>query len=204
MEIVPQEYSLPDAKLYREAGDGTDWLVWQPEQRVLVLGAANQAAASLHLEKVWADQIPVFKRPSGGETVILTPNMLVISLRFHSITLDNPKVYFRRINGILIRQLSLVGITGITEKGISDLVIGEQKILGSSIYRRRTMVFYHAVLNISESIEIISKYLKHPAREPDYRLGRSHEEFVTSVGSHYPHVSIVDIKESIVSGLLDF
>lgn len=43
------------------------------------------------------------------------------------------------------------------------------------------MVFYHAVLNIGETPEFIGRYLKHPAREPDYRIGRKHEDFVTSV-----------------------
>jgi lipoate-protein ligase A len=27
----------------------------------------------------------------------------------------------------------------------------------------------------------MSKYIKHPSKEPDYRQGRSHDEFVTSL-----------------------
>ncbi|PLW94333.1 MAG: hypothetical protein C0591_13050, partial [Marinilabiliales bacterium] len=59
--------------------------------------------------------------------------------------------------------------------------IGVKKILGSSIYRKQQTLFYHAVLNISEPVENISLYLKHPKKEPDYRLGRNHEEFFTSL-----------------------
>jgi lipoate-protein ligase A len=61
------------------------------------------------------------------------------------------------------------------------VAIGDKKILGSSIYRRRKILFYHAVLNVSEPIETIERYIKHPTREPDYRNGRKHHEFVTSL-----------------------
>ncbi|MDD4236875.1 MAG: hypothetical protein PHF99_12750, partial [Bacteroidales bacterium] len=37
------------------------------------------------------------------------------------------------------------------------------------------------VLNLSESAEIIAKYLAHPKTEPDYRLGRKHSEFIISL-----------------------
>jgi lipoate-protein ligase A len=89
--------------------------------------------------------------------------------------------YFKLINNAIIEALSGLGIKNIGNKGISDISIGEKKILGSSIYRKQQVLFYHAVLNISEPVENISLYLKHPKKEPDYRLGRDHEEFVTSL-----------------------
>ncbi len=49
------------------------------------------------------------------------------------------------------------------------------------MYLKDNQYFYHAVLNISEDPELFSKYLKHPGKEPDYRKGRTHTEFVTSL-----------------------
>ena len=46
------------------------------------------------------------------------------------------------------------------QKTISDIAIGDKKILGSSMYRKKNTIFYHAVLNVSESITEISKHLK--------------------------------------------
>jgi lipoate-protein ligase A len=123
----------------------------------------------------------MLKRSSGGQTVILTPQTVVISVRLISHRLENPQVYFKQINSLIINTLKNIGIKNLDQKGISDITIGEKKILGSSIYRKKSMVFYHAVLNIAEPISSISRYLKHPTREPDYRAGRSHEEFVTSI-----------------------
>jgi len=37
------------------------------------------------------------------------------------------------------------------------------------------------VLNISEPVDTIESYLSHPKREPDYRQGRNHLDFVTSL-----------------------
>jgi lipoate-protein ligase A len=42
-------------------------------------------------------------------------------------------------------------------------------------------LIYQAVLNVSEDPILFEKYLRHPRREPDYRSGRSHSEFVTSL-----------------------
>jgi lipoate-protein ligase A len=37
------------------------------------------------------------------------------------------------------------------------------------------------VINVSEDVSLIERYLKHPKREPDYRKGRKHSEFVTNL-----------------------
>ncbi len=162
-------------------------MVWQPEETVIVLGQSNQADTAVNTDISEADGVMIFKRPTGGQTVILTPRTIVISVRLLSEKLDNPQVYFKRINKLIIMALANLGVSDLNEKGISDITIGEKKILGSSIYRKRNMVFYHAVLNISETPEFIGRYLKHPSKEPDYRIGRKHEDFVTSIHlSGYP------------------
>lgn len=178
VEVLP--YTLPDAVLYEEEGS-LPAMIWQPHEQLLVLGASNKPEQSLYTDYVIRDQIPVYKRPSGGESVILTPNTLVISIRTQEAHRVHPHAYFKKINAYLIDQLQKVGVKGLHYRGISDIAIGNKKILGSSIYRKKGIVFYHAVLNVAESVEVISRYLKHPTREPDYRKGRDHRSFVTSL-----------------------
>jgi lipoate-protein ligase A len=105
--------------------------------------------------------------------------------------------YFKLINNAIIEALSCLGIEHLGNKGISDISIGKKKILGSSIYRKQQILFYHAVLNISEPVENISLYLKHPKKEPDYRLGRSHDEFVTSLVEEGYHITLADLIDKI-------
>lgn len=196
-KITVKKYDLPDFDIMERQDDFTV-KVWRPDQTCLVLGQSNHPETSLVVEEVLEDQIPVYKRPSGGETVILTPNMLVISVVFRVPTLQNPKPYFVKINSSIISALEKQGVTGLNQKGISDIAIYDKKILGSSIYRTTEKMFYHAVLNISESIDTISKYIAHPAKEPDYRQGRSHKEFVTSLQEAGHELSIERLEELIV------
>jgi lipoate---protein ligase len=174
-------YNLPDQVLIDPDATTGAVMVWQPEETVIVLGQSNHPETAVHMELAEQDGIPIYKRHSGGQTVILTPRTVVISVRLISEKLDNPQVYFKRINQAVITALTGLGINGLNEKGISDIAIGDKKILGSSIYRKRQMVFYHAVLNIAETPGFIGRYLRHPTREPDYRTGRRHEDFVTSI-----------------------
>ncbi len=176
-----KKYDLPDFNLFYDQKKETDFFFWTPDDYYVVLGNSNKPNENLNSENIVSDGITVYKRPSGGETVILTPQTLVIALK---VTLDrflNPSRHFRYFNNKIIEGLKTLGVENVFYKGISDIALGEKKILGSSIYRKRNILFYHAVLNVSESIETIERYIKHPTKEPDYRKGRKHREFVTSL-----------------------
>jgi lipoate-protein ligase A len=180
LEINIHSYDLPDADILVSPNE-FEYSVWRPDKLYVILGRANNASSSLWLENIINDKVDVYKRPSGGETVILSPNMAVFSAKMKFDKSMSTKQVFSKINSLLIRHLSDLGIHDLNTRGISDISIGSRKIVGSSMYLNKNVIFYHAVLNISEDVSLISKYLKHPTREPDYRMGRSHLEFVTSL-----------------------
>lgn len=197
LEIKP--YDLRDFSVFYSKKD-VDHIIWRPDRRYIVLGRSNKAETALHIDEVLKDNIEVYKRPSGGQTVLLSPNTLVISVKLKiKNTLDTHK-YFDIINKKIIGSLSVLGVEYLCMKGISDISIGEKKILGSSIFREKETLFYHAVLNVSESVEIISKYLKHPSKEPDYRKGRDHKEFVTSLSAEGYKLDFIKISDAIDRG----
>lgn len=173
------EYNLPDIHLFENQTN--QFMIWIPDKIYIVLGASNQPDEALNIEKVVQDKITVLKRPSGGQTVVLTPNNLIISAAFFDQKTSQPKEVFNKVNKLIISVLEGIGITNLAMKGISDIAISGKKILGSAIYRNKNGLLYHAVLNLGEPASTFEKYLKHPSKEPDYRLGRSHAEFVTSL-----------------------
>ncbi len=173
------KYCLPDMHLFEKQSN--QFLTWIPTKTYIVLGASNNPEESLHIENVKNDKITVLKRPSGGQTVILTPNNLVIAAVFFDHKTTRPKEVFSEINSLIISGLLDLGIKNVHMKGISDIAIDNKKIAGSSIYRNKKGLLYHAVLNLGEASDTFEKYLKHPTKEPDYRNGRSHSEFVTSL-----------------------
>ncbi|NQU28539.1 MAG: hypothetical protein HQ528_09645 [Candidatus Marinimicrobia bacterium] len=182
MSFQIKEYDLPDARLL-QAESGDDYIIWRPDHTAIVLGASNNPLDSIIIAAVKNDDIPVYKRPSGGETVILTPNTLVISAVLAPVRLQDVRKRFRAFNDQILAAVTAIGIRNVAHRGISDLAIGEQKILGSAVYHSRDRLFYHSVLNVGETTQTIARYIKHPGREPDYRQGRRHSEFITSLKS---------------------
>jgi lipoate-protein ligase A len=173
------DYNLPDIDLLKKKSN--QFLIWIPDKVYIVLGASNKPADALNMDNVARDNITVLRRPSGGQTVILTPNNVLIAAVFFGNKTMHPKEVFQQINKLIISAIEETGIHNLIMMGISDIAISNKKILGSAIYRSKTALLYHAVLNLGEPASTFERYLKHPSKEPDYRQGRSHTEFVTSL-----------------------
>ncbi len=201
-EIKVRDYDLPDINILHNYQPGKEFFLWQPDLLAIVLGRSNKAEKALNPEHVLADQVPVFKRSSGGESVILSPESLVVSAVGDFKTHKKPADFFKYCNNIIIGALEQMDVKNLGQKGISDISIGEKKILGSSMYKHPERWFYHAVLNIGIDPELIGRYLAHPSREPDYRLGRKHEDFVTSLQKEGYKIDITELKQKIARGFL--
>ena len=203
MALTLSEYDLPDAFLFREGTVG--FLVWQPEETVIVLGQSNSIESALCSDAVAKDALRVTKRPSGGETVILTPSTVAFSIAKRFPVMIPFKEYFRLVNSVVVAGLEEMGVSWLGAKGISDITIGNRKILGSSMRKVNDKLVYHAVLNRGEDPAIFGRYLRHPGREPDYRAGRSHSEFVTSMaaeGYNFDAAEVMAMLDRRLAGLL--
>lgn len=197
MAIRVLPYEFPDAALFSGTGNGI--LIWKPDRIYIVLGQSNTPEGSLLVENVIADHIIVTKRPTGGEAVVLSPQMIVITVARHFAEITSSKAFFSEINSVIIDSLADVGVKGLGLKGISDIAIGKRKILGSSMHRRENRMVYHAVLNISENPALFERYLLHPKREPDYRGNRIHSEFVTSLSNEGYEIYYGSITKTLYS-----
>ena len=178
---------------------------YEPGVTCAVLGAGGNPKEDLILENLAADGVPSLRRRGGGGTVVLTPGQVVLALVTEVASPFSNREYAARINSWFIEALSRLGVTGVMQRGISDLAIGEKKILGTSLYRRRLLLFYQGSLLVSNDISLFTRYLAMPARVPDYRAGRSHEEFCTTlaregyaVGTH----QIIAALEQVASARL--
>lgn len=173
------DYCLPDIRLLEKGTNQV--LIWIPDKVYIVLGASNNVNNALNVENVCQDKITVLKRPTGGQAVVLTPNNIIISAVFFDQNTLHPKEVFQHINKQIISVIEKMGIHNLSLMGIFDIVISGRKVLGSAIYKNKNALMYHAVLNIGEPTTTFERYLKYPAREPDYRAGRTHTEFITSL-----------------------
>lgn len=198
MEFSIADYKLADIDLLDSRSEDYDFSVFIPDNLSIVLGKGSDPVRSVKWDKAKQDLINVYKRPSGGESVVISENTIIIAIVKKGEKFRNPSIYFNKYSDIIIKSLFQIGVKDLKKRGFSDICIGEKKILGSSIYRTGDRVFYHAVLNVSESVETMERYLKHPVREPEYRKKRSHSEFVTSLSGEGYNID----KEFIVENLL--
>jgi lipoate-protein ligase A len=196
-----KKYDLPDISLFHDEESLNDFFLWVPDDYYVVLGNSNKPDQNLIKKNVHDDDVTVYKRPSGGETVILTPRTMVISIKVHLEKFTNPASHFRFFNQYIMQALQSLGVDNLHHRGISDVAIGNKKILGSAIYRKRHILFYHAVLNVSEAVETIARYIKHPGKEPDYREGRDHYDFVTSLHAEGYKFSMKQLRTTLAEFL---
>jgi lipoate---protein ligase len=185
--MVP-EGPVNDALLDRYRADGVPVrLLYEPQEVCAVLGASRKAEKDLLLGALRADGVPVRSRRGGGGTVILSPGQAVLALVAEADRPFENREYAARIGGWIAEALARLGVRGVAAEGISDLAVEGRKILGASIYRSRRILFYQASLLVSNDLALFGKYLAFPDRVPEYRAGRGHEEFCTTlVREGYP------------------
>lgn len=188
-----------DEDLIEQIRSGSPWAYrsWEPNRFAVVLGRGNRAELEIHERRCREAKISILRRRGGGGTVILYPGILVISLAKCVKHQFQIKEYFRQINAYIIESLQSLGIRDLNQQGHSDICIRDRKILGSSMYRSKQLLFYAASLMVSNNLEIIDQYLKHPSKEPEYRRGRSHQEFLTTIHREYPEITIEIVKSRI-------
>lgn len=153
---------------------------------------------SLELDQeVWRHKRhpPVYRRISGGGSVLHAPGNLNYSLFLSLETfpeLMNVQLSYEKIlNGIA----SALG-PQVSRQGYSDLVIlcrGQlRKFSGNAQARKRGWIMHHGTLLYSkEAIRRIPYYLRPPPKEPEYRKGRRHAEFMTNVLPVYSRAGLI-------------
>jgi lipoate-protein ligase A len=174
-----RDYGRDDDLIRAVLADG------QPRVRVyaatrieLVLGRGSQPERELNLVAVLGDGVPVSRRPGGGCAVLLDPGNAVVALALPSKEIGHLRAHFARLTAWMIEGLRAVGIDGLRHDGISDIVLGDRKVGGACIYQARGALFYSTTLLVEPQIELMERYLSMPPREPAYRRGRPHREFV--------------------------
>jgi len=154
------------------------WRVYRLADFVVVLGRGSNPHRELHLDTCVEDGVPLLRRRGGGCAVVVDPGNVIVSAVLPMNGIGNHREYFGRLSDWLIGGLREVGIPNIRRAGISDLAIQNKKIGGACIYCTKNFLYYSATLLARPRIELMERYLKHPPREPDYRRGRRHSDFV--------------------------
>lgn len=153
---------------------------FETQTTAVVLSSSNKAEVEAHPQRCAELGVPILKRKGGGGTVVLGPGCVVLTLAFYAQDVFGNSGYFHAINEVWSHALAAAGVAQVVTRGISDLAVGNCKIAGTSIFRRKHLLVYQGSLLVSPQFQLMSQLLSHPSREPDYREGRPHEGFLTS------------------------
>ncbi len=185
LEIQP--WITDEALIQATRADGRPRVAAYPyPERHLVLGRGSRPELELNLSAVLADSLPVFRRRGGGCAVLLDPGNLIVSVVLPLPGIGETKRTFAAISDRLIDLLAACGVPRLTQRGISDLALGDRKVGGSSIYREKGLLYYSTTLLLAPDLSGMVRWLAHPPREPGYRDGRRHEDFVGEIAVSDP------------------
>jgi len=164
-------------------GPGEILRFWEPRAPFVVVGYANAVATEVNIAECRARQVPVLRRCSGGGTVVQGSGCLNYSVIL-KIDPDGPLKTVTSTNRFVMernrsaleplfakpRELSIEGCT--------DLAVDGQKFSGNAQRRKRTHLLFHGTFLLDFDLSLIERYLCAPSREPDYRKGRKHTDFL--------------------------
>jgi lipoate-protein ligase A len=155
--------------------------LWESPRPVVVLGRSGRINDEVKVDACNRDGISILRRCTGGGTVLLGPGCMVFSLILPVTSVSGgPSGAAKQILQQFKNVFDSV-MPGIEINGISDLTWMGQKFSGNSQRWLRKTILHHGTFLFQFPLEYISWYLKTPPRQPEYRRGREHTEFLTNV-----------------------
>ncbi len=166
-----------------EGAGGAALRIWELDHLAVVLGASGRIAEDVRLDACRADGVPISRRSSGGGTVLIGPGalnftvVLLIDSDPRLGAVDTAQIFVLERAAEALRSLG----PDVRVLGSGDLTLGQRKFSGSAQRRLKRHVMVHASLIYDIEAGVIGRYLHPPGRQPAYREGRSHENFLTTL-----------------------
>lgn len=168
--------------------------IWEPERSAVILGRSSSAEVEANFAECRRLGVDVLRRTSGGAAVVLGPGCLMYSVvlsyaqRPHLRSIDEAHHFVLETVLKAVRQQ----VPAAVRRGTSDLAVGDRKFSGNSLRCRRDHLLYHGTLLYNFPLERIAAVLGTPPRQPKYRGGRAHGEFVGNLNCS---------REALITGL---
>jgi len=164
-------------------GIGETIRTWAFGSPTVVVGRSSRV--DIEVDRTLCDRegIPILRRCSGGASIVGGPGCLMYSVILSLVgqpelrKIDAAHRYvMQRVLAALQNQIPKVAF-----QGTSDLTWENRKFSGNSLRISRQHLLYHGTVLHQSDLDLIGRCLLHAPRQPDYRKGRNHQEFVTNL-----------------------
>ncbi|MEM8910490.1 MAG: lipoate--protein ligase family protein [Planctomycetota bacterium] len=177
------DHQLECSATIDDARDHQSIRFWQFDRTTVVLGRSSKIDEETNRAKCERSLIPILRRCTGGATVVGGTGCLMyaVVLRLageqalrkvdaaHDYVMD-------RVLGAIQRQLPEA-----RRQGVCDLTWRDQKFSGNSLRIARHHLLYHGTVLHGADLDQFSRCLRTAPRQPDYRRGRNHRQFIRNV-----------------------
>ena len=183
---TPREYLALDelALAKAETGElGETLRFWEPRGYFAVVGRAGIAADDCAIDECRRDGVTIERRISGGGTVLEGPGCVNYSL---VLSYESDPSYrglkgsYEAVLGPIARRFNAMGVAAAVLP-VSDLAVDGKKISGNAQVRKKSYFLQHGTMLFDMDLAKVSRYLTHPSREPAYRRGREHDDFIANI-----------------------
>ncbi len=176
-----------DKKLLEQVGKGEIpplFRFYNCSDEAVVVGVAQKIEEYVDVKQCEKDGVPVLKRFSGGGAVFIGKGCLVFSvidkLGDNGLKRFDVSGVYQHFLSVAINKFCRLKIPAEFHKPC-DIAVNNRKITGNAQAQKFGAVIVHGSFLINADLEKISKYLKHPKIEPDYRSKRSHKDFLCNL-----------------------
>jgi lipoate-protein ligase A len=186
-----------------ERGGPAHFRVWTTAGATVVIGRAVRVEEEVDEEFCAAAGLSIVRRPSGGRSVVVGAGTVQYSFALPYALADDLSSIGgakRFCNALLVAGLergTRLGRTSLVEDPSGDLLREGRKVAGLALRRRRSAMLLHGTILVNADLAVIARALKHPAREPAYRRGRSHEDFLANLGALDERAMEHTVKDSL-------
>ena len=156
---------------------------WEPRTYAVVLGASRRLRDDVLVDACREDGVPILRRSSGGGTVVVGPGTLNVTLVLPdsgAAGLSAVETAQRYVLERIARSIQGLG-RPVTIEGRGDLALRGRKCGGSAQRRLKSWFMVHCSILNDFAIERIVRYLAIPDKQPEYRAGRPHQEFLCNL-----------------------
>lgn len=157
--------------------------IWESPQMAVIIGRSSKRSEEVDVGYCETHQIPILRRSSGGAAIVMGAGCLMYGVVLSLERRPELRMIDRAHQFVLgrIRDALAVSLKGVELCGISDLAAQERKFSGNSLRVGRKHLLYHGTLLYDFPVARVGACLKSPPRQPEYRAGRSHGEFVANL-----------------------
>ena len=123
MQIL--DYNLTDNYMLTPDDSAGRYLLWVPDSTSVVIGNGSKSELEVNDETVASDNVPVYKRRTGGCAVVLSPEMWCLSCALYGRKQIQSKDYFVLFNKAVTDAFARAGVDGLTIHVESEAPVAE-------------------------------------------------------------------------------